>query len=174
MCAQVEKNTIIQPELLSLFCGSGGLDFGFSQVGFKTVLALDKCPEAVQTFNFNSDDEVAQEADLASLKPDDFLSLIPVSAKPIGLIGGPPCQGFSRGNVCADPSDPRNRLPYRYADLLAAANSKYKLEFFVFENVVGLAGAKHASRFKRILKRLEAAGFNVFWSELNASDFSVP
>jgi DNA (cytosine-5)-methyltransferase 1 len=174
MRAQVGQNAKAQPELLSLFCGSGGLDYGFWRAGFKTVLALDKCSEAVDTFNLNCGHKVAQEIDLAKITPDKFLSLIPANARPVGLIGGPPCQGFSRGNVCANPADPRNRLPFRYADLLAAANKKHKLHFFVFENVVELTGPKHVGRFKRILKRLTSAGFNVFWSELNASDFSVP
>jgi DNA (cytosine-5)-methyltransferase 1 len=174
MSARVGHNTDRQPELLSLFCGSGGLDYGFWCSGFKTVLALDKSVEAVDTFNLNAEHPVAQTADLARLKPDEFVALIPESANPVGLIGGPPCQGFSRGNVCADPADPRNRLPFRYADLLAAANQKYKLHFFVFENVAGLSGPKHAARFQRILKRLKAAGFNVFSSELDASNFSVP
>lgn len=161
-------------ELLSLFSGAGGLDYGFTLAGFRPVLAIDNCPNAVRTYNFNASDAVAYQADIASLKPDAFLELIPDTAKPIGLIGGPPCQGFSRGNVCADPSDPRNRLPYRYADLLAAANRRFSLHFFVFENVIGLAAPKHADRLHKILKRLEAAGFNVHLGELNASNFSVP
>jgi DNA (cytosine-5)-methyltransferase 1 len=174
MSARVGYNANGQPELLSLFCGSGGLDYGFWCSGFKTVLALDKSTEAVDTFNLNAEHPVAQTADLARLKPDKFLALIPESANPVGLIGGPPCQGFSRGNVCANTADPRNRLPFRYADLLSAANKKYKLHFFVFENVAGLTGPKHAARFQRILKRLKSAGFNVSWSELDACDFSVP
>jgi DNA (cytosine-5)-methyltransferase 1 len=161
-------------ELLSLFCGAGGLDRGFRHAGFKTVLALDSCADAVRTFNLNAGSNIAQQANLANLPPNEFLRLIPRSSHPIGLIGGPPCQGFSRGNVCADPSDPRNRLPFRYATLLAAANRAHALHFFVFENVVGLGGPKHAKRFAKILSRLGDAGFNVFQGELNASDFSVP
>jgi DNA (cytosine-5)-methyltransferase 1 len=161
-------------EVLSLFCGSGGLDCGFQLAGFETVLALDSCPDAVRTFNLNAKREVAQQADLSRTKPAKFLSLIPSSAQPVGLIGGPPCQGFSRGNVCADPDDPRNLLPFRYASLLAAANRKYQLHFFVFENVAGLSSPRHASRYNKILAKLRSAGFNLFQSELNASDFSVP
>jgi DNA (cytosine-5)-methyltransferase 1 len=161
-------------ELLSLFCGAGGLDHGFAQAGFDTVLALDNCADAVRTFNFNAGHDVAREADLSTLTPQAFLRLVPEDSHPIGLIGGPPCQGFSRANVCADPSDPRNRLPFRFADLLAAANRKYKLHFFVFENVAGLAAPKHAERFARIRSRLRTAGFKIFFGELNASDFSVP
>lgn len=161
-------------EILSLFSGAGGLDYGFSLAGFHPILALDQCPDAVRTYNLNSPVAVARRANIANLTPRAFLELIPDSARPIGLIGGPPCQGFSRGNVCADPSDPRNKLPYRYADLLAVANRKFQLHFFVFENVIGLASPKHAKRLRMILGRFESAGFRVSCGELNASDFSVP
>ncbi len=167
-------DTLMRYDLLSLFCGSGGLDLGFSKAGFSTSLALDKCADAVRTFNANSSREIAKLADISSLKPEVFFSLVPPDTHPIGLIGGPPCQGFSRGNVCANPTDPRNLLPYRYADLLSAANKKYQLHFFVFENVIGLTSNKHAGRLARIMRRLHDAGFNLFKEELNASDFDVP
>ncbi|MDP9175738.1 MAG: DNA cytosine methyltransferase [Planctomycetota bacterium] len=161
-------------QLLSLFCGAGGLDEGFAAAGFETVFAVDNCPDAVGSFNHNAGHEIAIKRDLASLTAEKFLELIPKSAQPIGLIGGPPCQGFSRGNVNSIPNDPRNLLPYRYADLLACANERYGLDFFVFENVAGLLGPKHAQRLGRIVERLRGAGFKVFHHDLDAKAFSVP
>jgi DNA (cytosine-5)-methyltransferase 1 len=92
---------------------------------------------------------------------------------PIGVIGGPPCQGFSRGNAGADAEDPRNLLPFKYADVLAALNKRYSLRFFVFENVMGLLTPRHAERFKSICKRFADAGFTIFHQPLNASAFGV-
>ncbi|WP_265594904.1 DNA cytosine methyltransferase [Haloferula sp. BvORR071] len=162
-----------RPFLLSLFCGAGGMDSGFHQAGFQTGLAIDSCQDAVDTFNFNASSSVAVKRDLSKLSPKDFLGLIPKGMRPVGLIGGPPCQGFSRGNVSSDPNDSRNLLPFRYADLVKTAREKFDLEFFVFENVTGLLGSKHLPRFKRILDRLEKAGFNVFHTRLNAADYNV-
>ncbi len=150
------------------------MDKGFHDAGFETCLAIDKCRDAVQTFNRNSPLKVAIKRDLSRLTPEKFLKLIPADAQPVGLIGGPPCQGFSRGNVSADPNDPRNKLPFRYATLLAAAREKYNLKFFVFENVTGLLSSKHYPRFLKIIERFEEAGFNVFYKKLNAADFGVP
>ena len=161
-------------QVLSLFCGAGGLDHGFFTAGFETVLALDNWQAAIDTFNCNARSPVAKVADLASLTASEFLSLIPKEAAPIGLIGGPPCQGFSRGNVSANPDDPRNHLPFRYANLLKAANGQFNLHFFVFENVAGLLGPKHAKRFELIRRRLTSAGFNVFYKTLDASQYGVP
>ena len=161
-------------QLLSLFCGAGGLDEGFRRAGFTTSLAIDNCKDAVRTFNHNAESPSAIAADLIHLSPKEFLKLLPSRCTPIGLIGGPPCQGFSRANVLADANDPRNNLPFRYAAILKAANQAHRLHFFVFENVAGLLGQKHAGRLKQILSRLADAGFNVFKGDLDARNFGVP
>src|SRR4051812_37941454 len=40
-------------KLLSLFCGPGGMDEGFRQAGFATVLGFDNDADCVSTFNRN-------------------------------------------------------------------------------------------------------------------------
>lgn len=160
--------------IISLFCGAGGMDLGFQQAGFQTCVAIDNWEDAVRTFNHNSENGVAIRKNIATLTPNEFLKLIPDQSSPVGLIGGPPCQGFSRGNVSADPNDPRNLLPFRYAALLKAAREKFDLRFFVFENVTGLLSKKHLPRFNRIVDRLQKAGFRVFYNKLNAANFGVP
>jgi len=160
--------------LLSLFCGAGGLDMGFRAAGFSTAVAIDNCPHAVRTFNRNAGTVVAHERDLASLDGAAFVAMIPNGVRPVGLIGGPPCQSFSRGNVHVRSDDPRHRLPYRYVDLLRAAKDEFDLHFFVFENVAGLGSERHARRLSLIRNRLIDVGFNVFQSELNALAFNVP
>lgn len=166
------KNSKIK--VISLFCGAGGMDVGFHQAGFETCLAIDHWPDAVDTFNHNSKAPVACVRDLANLTPREFLSLIPAGEEPVGIIGGPPCQGFSRGNVGSDPNDPRNLLPFRYASLLSAARKRFNLHFFVFENVTGLLDAKHLPRFHKIVEEFRKAGFRLFVKRLDASNFSVP
>ena len=43
----------------SLFCGAGGLDYGFEKAGFKTIWANDMNADACRTFSlWNSDCEV--------------------------------------------------------------------------------------------------------------------
>ena len=39
--------------VIDLFCGAGGLSYGFEQAGFKTVLGVDINPFALETFNKN-------------------------------------------------------------------------------------------------------------------------
>jgi DNA (cytosine-5)-methyltransferase 1 len=165
------------PTVLSLFCGAGGLDLGFRREGFKVLLACDKFPAAVASYNLNTRPKVGVVTDLSMLTTPKLSELITKTTpgrRLSGVIGGPPCQGFSRGNVCKDPSDPRNRLPFKYADILGELNAESPLDFFVFENVMGLVNSTHRSRFEQILRQFEGAGFRVFHHELDASSFSVP
>ena len=155
-----------QLPILSFFCGAGGLDFGFRQEHFRVVLALDNASAAVRTYNFNSKRRIASLADLSALSVRRLVSMIESAGTcPRGIIGGPPCQGFSRGNARSNPNDPRNVLPFRYAEMLAALNSKYHLDFFVLENVMGLVTPKHVKRFKAILAAFDDAGFKVVFPD---------
>jgi len=169
------QTAILHP-VISLFCGAGGLDYGFRQAGFQTILACDNAPAAIRTYNFNARRRIATLLDLATAKGRDLIELIENSApsiSPIGVIGGPPCQGFSQGNVYADPNDPRNKLPFKYAEILAELNERYSLKFFIFENVKGLANKKHAHRLARLKSCFKSAGFNVYEKQLNAKSFGV-
>ena len=162
-------------EIVSLFSGAGGLDLGFRQANFRTCLAIDNCESAVQSFNLNTREKTAKVADLSRLRPKDLVNDIRACTtdRPSGVIGGPPCQGFSVGNVSANPSDPRNQLPYRYIDLLKALDREFEIDFFVFENVPGLKRAKHIARFNRIKNKFSKLGFDVHEKEVDAVDFSV-
>jgi DNA (cytosine-5)-methyltransferase 1 len=163
--------------IISLFCGCGGMDLGFRQLGFEPLIAIDNDQTAVDTYNKNHRAGIAQTGDLSLLSGRDIIHLIEKSGngvRPRGVIGGPPCQSFSLSNVHENDKDPRHALPLYYAKILAALNKKYHLDFFVFENVVGLKSKKHRRRFSKILRALEGAGFNVFEHVINASWFGVP
>src|SRR5262245_44901995 len=111
--------------ILSLFSGAGGLDWGFHQEHFRVILACDNFPAAVDTYNQNFKKKVARIVDLSTATARDLIALLRKTnpgVAPEGVIGGPPCQGFSRGNAGANPDDPRNLLPFRYAEILAALN----------------------------------------------------
>ncbi|MGA7501210.1 MAG: DNA cytosine methyltransferase [Isosphaeraceae bacterium] len=163
--------------IISLFCGAGGLDWGFRRERFRIILACDNSVAAINSYNLNTKARVARPVDLSVANPKEIIALMSETTPgmmPTGVIGGPPCQGFSRGNASGDPNDVRNLLPFKYAELLAFLNSKYSLTFFVFENVLGLKNPRHIDRFRAIKKEFEGAGFNIFCQDLNASSFGVP
>lgn len=165
------------PPLLSLFCGAGGLDWGFRRERFPILLACDNSQAAVDSYNLNSKGTVAKVVDLSAVSAKGFKKLVRDSIgeqRIEGIVGGPPCQGFSRGNASANPNDPRNKLAFCYADILESLNAKNRLKFFVFENVMGLTTPRHLVRFRAIRQAFKDAGFNIFYHDLDAQDFGVP
>lgn len=164
-------------QIISLFSGCGGLDLGFEQAGFQPVVAYDLFPVAVKTYNSNRNKNHAIQADLSKLTATEMIDQIEArtSGHPIvGVIGGPPCQAFSRGNVHPQLHDARRKLPIHYAEILKELNQKYNLHFFVFENVEGLTSNRNKKEFTQFCQLFELAGYNLFEGILNARDFGVP
>lgn len=152
------------------------MDEGFKEHGFQPVIAMDASQPAVDSYNANNPFEIACMSDLAELSDAEVISLVEQRCggrRPRGVIGGPPCQSVSVGNVHTKRNDPRKKLLMRYAKLVKALNEHFQLDFFVFENVVGLKAEKHKRYFRKITKTFEDAGFRIFEQELNARDFGV-
>jgi len=163
--------------VLSLFSGCGGMDLGFRRRGFIPVLAIDINQAAINSYNWNDKRRIAQIKDLSTTTADDIVRLVQQAApneRLRGVIGGPPCQCFSVGNVHRKQNDPRTELPLRYGEILKALNAEFKLDFFVFENVAGLKSDKHKHHFSNFVTSFQEAGFNVFEQALNANAFGVP
>jgi len=162
--------------VVSLFSGSGGLDEGFVQAGFSPVLALEIDRAACETFGRNHPRVRVLRKDLSQAVNGyvvERLSELPSPVRPIGVIGGPPCQAFSLSNVHKRSDDPRLNLPGNYAHILAELNKHYGLDFFVFENVLGLKHKAHSELFSYFKELFASAGFTVFEGELDAQDFGV-
>lgn len=164
------------PKIVSLFSGAGGLDLGFRNAGFPLTFAVDLSPAAIQTHRRNFKGTTSLAADLEELGPDGVLRQLDSLLKPgesIGVIGGPPCQGFSRANTGSAANDPRNRLPLLYLQVVQALQAKYKVEFVLFENVLGIRDAKHAVTFRGILSKFREIGLAADVNEYSALDYGV-
>ena len=150
--------------LMSLFAGSGGLDLGFESIGFNIPLAVDNNQSAIDTYNKNRNlaKKSGRIADLSSVDPQLLISWwvdqAGRSAKPMGIIGGPPCQAFSIANVHKSPNDPRAKLPLDYARVLKTFDDEFDLDFFLFENVAGFAGRLHRNSVNELLSIFESIG----------------
>lgn len=162
--------------VVSLFSGSGGLDEGFVQAGFSPVLALEIDRAACETFDCNHPRVRVLRKDLSQAVDGyvvERLSELPTPVQPIGVIGGPPCQAFSLSNVHKRSDDPRLNLSGNYAHILAELNKHYSLDFFLFENVLGLKHKAHSELFSHFKELFASAGFTIFEGELDAQDFGV-
>jgi len=165
------------PKIVSLFSGAGGLDLGFRQQGFVIPLAIDFSAAAIQTHQRNFKDTHGVVADLVKLGPAgvlDHVTLTIPRGERIGIIGGPPCQGFSRGNPNSRSDDPRNELPSLYIQIVRSLRKHYTVDFVVFENVLGMKDKKHLPTFHALLADLKGLQFDVTENELCSLEFGVP
>lgn len=173
----VRRHCLELPIVISLFSGAGGLDLGFKRAGYRIAVAVDASESAIRTHRRNFPEAKAQVGDLVKLKPNGVVELVKKQIPPgssVGIIGGPPCQGFSRANTGASVDDPRNGLPKLYCSIIRALRRYYSVEFVVFENVLGMRDNKHAGTYKKFIASIKNSGFVVDESQLCSADFGVP
>ena len=105
--------------------------------------------------------------DLNSVPNSDILSVL--EAKPIcGVIGGPPCQGFSQIGP-NDPQDPRNNLLVRFFEIVASLRPL----FFVMENVPMAGHSKHGPLLEDALNAIPPVYDVISDLYLDAYDFGA-
>jgi DNA (cytosine-5)-methyltransferase 1 len=165
-----------KPLILSLFCGCGGLDLGFEQAGFATALAYDLRAEAVASWKKNrGSNSKAFVKDITKLRLADLDQDHGEKFFPVGVIGGPPCQSFSRANAHKSENDPRSGLVNRFITLaLRLHRCRGPLDFIVLENVPELLDANSGSLIRKEVSRLVEAGFHPTTDILDAVNFGVP
>lgn len=154
-------------KIIDLFCGCGGLSKGFEQAGFEVKIAIDMWEDAVITYNRNHKKPVAQCHDIHTWD-DKYLDEIKKESI-VGIIGGPPCQGYSTVGT-RNINDPRNHLYLEYCRIV----EKIQPEFFVIENVKGLLTLANGAFKDDIINRFSKLGYNVTYQILNAADYGVP
>lgn len=130
-----------RPVVIDLFAGAGGLSLGAAYAGFRVAAAVEFDPHAIETHVSNFPNTAHASADIAKLSGQQLLELAKLRPGQLdGLIGGPPCQGFSvmgRRQV----EDSRNNLFRHFFRLVAECRPR----FFVAENVPGLMDEQYDS-----------------------------
>lgn len=157
-------------KLVDLFCGAGGFTLGAHLAGFETALAIDVDPLLSEPIKRNLPSVPLMVDDIGDLS-DDFISS--TVGRPDGIIGGPPCQGFSEiGRGAAD--DARNLLVDHFYRHVAAAQPR----FFIMENVRGIT-QRHGRRLlddalKRVEPHYDIAGPFLIHANLHGAPTSRP
>ena len=162
--------------LLSLFSGCGGLDLGFERAGFTVGLAYDIRPYSIASWNRNRpDSHCGHVSDLSAIHLQDMDRDYGAKFMPSGVIGGPPCQSFSRANRSSRETDLRQKLVRQFFTIsLRFHRHRKPLDFILMENVPELIKAEKGKLLEREIKRLKAHGLHVHTFVIDAAAYSVP
>lgn len=155
-----------------LFCGAGGMAYGFQMAGFKPLCGLDYFKEAGDTYRKNfKHPHVLGDITQESVK-QKFIATVEEQLQGNTLTilsGGFPCQGFSMSGSRIV-QDERNSL---YKDMLDIID-RLQPEWIVAENVKGLRSMLKGKVEEKILTDIRALGYKVNVTILNAADYQVP
>ena len=166
---------------ISLFTGAGGLDFGFEAAGFRTAVALEIDARCCATLRHNRNWPLV-ERDIAAVPTEALLEIAGLrTGEADVLIGGPPCQPFSKSGFWATGhakrlDDPRSTTIEGYLRVLAEARPRA----FLLENVEGLGFKGKDEGLQLILSRLSTinathgTAYKASIATVNAADYGVP
>lgn len=167
------NNNVEKIRTLSLFSGAGGLDIGFSDVGFDIIESVEIEEQFCQTLELNSGK--GKQFENSKVNCVDIREYTATHLGKIDfIIGGPPCQTFSaagrRANGVLGTTDARGVLFKEYVRLLQELSPKG----FLFENVYGIIGAQRGEPWREILKSFSEVGYKLFYRIIDAADYGVP
>ncbi|OYR57510.1 DNA cytosine methyltransferase [Halorubrum halodurans] len=170
------------PVVASFFAGCGGLDLGFERAGFDVVLASDQWEPAAETYRRNRPDVRFLEADVRELDDDDLERALRETGHGVEdvdvVIGGPPCQGFSRLNnerieLDEMEKDRRNTLFEEFLRMVTVLDPQLVL----MENVRDLINRETSDgRYVKdlIVREFESEGYDCEYRVLEAERYGVP
>lgn len=150
----------------SAFSGIGAWEKAFIYLGIKHELKW-----------FFENDKFAPKSYCAIHNIDESLNKGDITKADVSELGdidvlvySPPCQAFSVAGKGLGIKDPRGKLFYDTLPIIKAKKPKYAL----MENVKGLTNKGHKDLFKDMLNELNLAGYNNYWTILNAKDYGIP
>ena len=162
-----------------LFSGGGGLSLGLEAAGYRVVLAADKDPEAVETHRHHFGG-LALDWDLSKFSHVTAVAELVSAAGVELLVGGPPCQPFSKAgrskirhrvrNGLRDSRDERKDLWHSFLDVVQLALPRA----VVMENVPDMALDREMFILRTMVHELESLGYAVEERLVDTWRYGVP
>jgi DNA (cytosine-5)-methyltransferase 1 len=171
-----------KPKLISLYSGAGGLDYGFEAAGFATGACVEFDHECCETLRRSRPSWSVLERSIFDVPTDEMLEACGARSGEVDLlIGGPPCQPFSKAGYWARGDsarleDPRADTLSAYLRVLEEARPRA----FLLENVQGLAFSGKDEGLRHLLDGIEqinkrtGSAYRPTVQVLNAARFGVP
>ncbi len=166
---------------ISLYTGVGGIDFGLEAAGIKTVAAIEMDAVCCRTLRLNRRWPVI-EGDIHDVFSADILRTAGLRKRePDLLVGGPPCQPFSKSSYWVNGdsrrlNDPRSSTLGQYLRVLRDTLPRA----FLLENVSGLAFSGKSEGLSLLLDGIKKintdtkTNYSIKFQVLNAASFGVP
>lgn len=165
-------------KVVDLFSGCGGFSTGFAITNnFEIIAGNDNDDDCLAAFSSNHPGAQLWHGSIVDLDAERAMQALSLRRGELDvLIGGPPCQGFSRNRAYRHKygrfvDDPRN---YLFKEFLRFVEIFFPRAVLI-ENVPDMV-VKENGKFKlEIYDALEAIGYNFHLAEImNAADYGVP
>ena len=157
-------------KIINLFSGAGGFSLGARRAGFDIAGSVEIDPQAIFVYKKNFLNSRLWAKDISTISATDILQTFELQVGEIdGIIGGPPCQGFSHMGQ-NNSEDPRNKLFIRFFEIVNDAVPK----FFLAENVPGILSPKNSQFVKKALSKVKDKYKILDPMKLTATKFGVP
>ena len=167
---------------ISLYTGAGGLDIGLEAAGFDTTVAIEADKWAYETLIYNRPYWNPVQRNIHNISSQNIRRLGELDqCEPALLIGGPPCQPFSKSAYWSQGDT--QRLDDSRSDTLSAylrVLRDLRPKAFLIENVFGITyrGKSEAIDLLRKIvheiNREEGTQYTFNLGILNAADYGVP
>jgi DNA (cytosine-5)-methyltransferase 1 len=158
---------------IDLFCGCGGISVGLERAGFKVIAGIDIEKKYLASYSHNFPESKAINLDITKISAQDFFNQFELKPRDLTiLVGGPPCQGFSKNVPRKNRflEDPKNLLVKSFLDYCEYIQP----EMILMENVAEMKNGFDQIYSLEVISRLVGAGYTVTSVVLNAADYGVP
>jgi DNA (cytosine-5)-methyltransferase 1 len=179
-CVNRDIDKIVDSKIqaIGFFSGAGGLDIGTQLAGVKVISSLDFDKDSVETMKANKYFHHTKHhlKDIKEVKANDYKQLIKENnPEKLILVGGPPCQPFSKAGYWVThenrlgSDDPRNMFN-QYLRII----EEIKPDGFLLENVESLLHPKNIHAAIQLEEAIERMGYYLIRYKANAIDFGIP
>lgn len=175
---QTEKIVDSKIQTIGFFSGAGGLDIGAQLAGSKVISSLDFDKDSVTTMKSNRYFSHTKHfhKDIKEMTARDYSEILKTNnPEKLILVGGPPCQPFSKAGYWVThknrlgSEDPRNMIG-QYLRMI----DELKPDGFLLENVESLLHPKNISAVQNLEEGIDKLGYKFIVFRANAIEFGVP
>ncbi len=184
-------------KVVDIFAGAGGLGLGAKKAGCELTGSVELDPTACSTLRANGElPSRVYCGDVSALSGDDLRRIGQVrSRERLIVVGGPPCQPFSKAAYWTDPGndarfrqlraqgrkaskpscisvprdDERRNLVFEFLRLVVESRA----DGFVFENVPSIRHPRNRELYSTFVSAAQLAGFHIVEARINAAEFGV-